>query len=192
MKRARALAGVGAVFAALAVFAAPAMAEPEPAEFSGEIMRVTTNGITVELDGKEPKTCTLKNGYGEGEALDPSTFWVSNESLYDSLTFNCTGGTTFQMMFIIEGRYDESTGGFSVVLYEWCCGGMSSPWGVYAQSAPEWAEGTFVNGTEETPSKIVYDDALVGEKVYPPTGDLTISGTIEVDDGSGGLLTLSP
>jgi hypothetical protein len=171
--------------AALGVTAASAAAELEEAAWSTTSQGIALSGtVTLKKGGESATTCTFTTSNFNGSILG-STFLFQN-GLYP-LDVGCAGSKTFQW-HLSGNPYWEN--GYYLEL--WGSSGtwaFLSPYGEYYPYA-ELGLVPFTNASGGTPSKITFNEAEIGQvKAYGQT--LTMTGSLNVTTGSGGVLTLS-
>lgn len=173
--------------ASAAVGVAPAAAEVVSAKFSGTSMKMTTTGVTVKKNALEPKTCTLFGGATQTSSLGESLAWVANVNFGETL-FSCSGSTQLENSMYFNAKYDTATGKYSLRYGKGSYGGRS-PYGNYGGTG-ETFTGTWVNGSEGTPSTLTFAEAQLG--LLSGSGlPITLSGTFNVTTKAGTVLTLS-
>lgn len=184
-----------AIVAALAlagISAAPASA----ATWSqGETsMMWSSPALTLEKSGGSEVSCAVEEVEGYNPfygAVNGGSYLggVTNYGYYTSTTLECDGGSTLTLCTCLFEAKKQSAGVYTVSMYNrW--GGLPSYEGPYGTYSQQVAKGTFVNGNVSQPSTLTFTDASLGG-TYPGNEPITISGTIQVTDAKGGLLTLT-
>jgi len=142
--------------------------------------------ITIKKDGGSAKTCTLAaNG---GDAYEDGEFDVYSAGIpapsTGRLKLNCTGSTVLYMFGV--GWATHASGAFSLTFDNEPILGQQSPYGTWIQDT---FQVPFTNAAGATPSQITFNDTHIGD-LYPASGAVTATGTINVRTLTGGVLTL--
>ena len=162
----------------LGVVASPAMAAFQTAAFDQEFMEAKTSGVTVELAGGSPKTCTAETATG--------TVWfgyglsLGNSGAFNETYFSCSGGTTLQLLTSGDAQYDPSTGARRILFYG--SGGGTSPYGTYSYASE--IPSPYTNGSGGTLSTFSFNKTVIGQTLAGAK-KITLTGTFKVNLGSG-------
>jgi hypothetical protein len=185
---------VGVVGAVAALGASPAMAEKIATKFNASTAKLSGTNLTVKKNGGEAKTCELKPV--TGKASEPNGIlevWTVPLNFALSTILECTGGTKFSLTMIAYGKYETTTGAYSLKL-TWSGGGHGyvSPYGSYigGYNGKEVSAG-WTNGSGLTPSTINFNETWLGVLESDFVSNITLTGTITATTSTGGLLTLS-
>jgi hypothetical protein len=172
----------------LAVGASSAMAEVVSAKFSSTgSTKVPTANLTVKKNGIEPKTCNLPVA-ATGGGTSGSELYAWNNEVTALMEFSCGGSLSFSLALRpATGAYDTVAAAYKMWIYPnpGCCATLKSPWGAYAGGSPFLTGWT--NGSGATQSTLTFNENVVGTI---GSAKITISGSITVTTGTGGLLTL--
>jgi hypothetical protein len=184
-------ATVGLLAALAAVLASPAMASIVNGKFSASTVKLTTTGVTLKLNGGDPRTCTLVTGATSGSTSVGSSDVLLKNTFTGGTEFNCSGSSIFQMVLSAHARYDTVSGRYFLLLDNWPTGTKTSPWGQYTQEAPgeTMPDPTWVNGSGATKSTLKFENEPLG--FTESGGSITMTGTFSATTSTGALLTLS-
>lgn len=174
----------------MAIGAAPALAEEEPAQFSPEGQDITqgiswSGSLTLENEGSATD-CTTGLNYGFASGGQFVVSYYTGLKLY----LWCEGGGKLEWLPIGYPAYDS---GYKLGFEDLFSVSHESPFGDFGGNwwlDPVWVEVPFVNGSESEPSTIVFDDTVIGH-LDADESPITATGTLEVTTNSGGLLTLT-
>jgi hypothetical protein len=179
----------------LAISATPAMAAVHWSDTT-KGMRVSGT-LTVAKEGiATTKTCTISSVSSEESTLYPNSFYVHYKGSWTrEIWLPCSGGGT--LGFLFEGGAEAAPGGgYQLRFAGECC--FSSPWSGEAQfwqggefvSGEANFVGKFTNGSGTTPSKVTFSKTQIGVDLTPAR--IWATGSLNVTNASGGLLTLLP
>jgi hypothetical protein len=173
--------------ALIALMATPALAAP--ASWSPQGATKWAGSFTVKLNGGSAKTCTPSPAGGAwtgstNTAYGPSTVMLSPSPFFDAYVYaTCTGPT--QLSLVVHGNATNDSGTYRVTLQQAAAQSQGSPYGLYLQNGQP--VGTYVNGSGGTPSTVTFTNQTLGTTA---AGTITITGTLQVTTGTGGLMSL--
>lgn len=182
----KSVAGLATITAlALAVTASSASATEWVQGTSGGIKWSGTS-LTLKKNGGSAVTCTIPVGgiTGTREAGGTAFLW---NGIYPYITLKCSNGKNWQFVGAQYAEAETSAGVFDLRIADYSGVVRESPYGQYVQG--EEAVGTFTNGAGATPSKLVFSEDKVSFELAGG-GVITVSGTVNVSQSNGSLLTL--
>jgi hypothetical protein len=174
-----------ATLAISALLASAASATIVAAKFSGPAFtKLTTSGLTLKLNGAEPKTCTASalEGY-----VERNFYEVSNE-VGGETRFGCPFPSELTMAWAGEAFYDTVANRYFLRIKSYNVS-LMSPYGAYMQE-PGTTGGTWVNGSGSTPSTLTFSNETLG-RTLSGSKKITEEGTFTITTSTGGLVTLS-
>ena len=190
------VAAAAAIAALGATAASPASAGWVKAKFSGgPSVKATTTGVTLKRDGIEPKTCTLFSGATIGSISGSEVLGLANATVPgwgEPITrFECGGSNKLDLYTsIVQAEYETVSGQYRLYFWPWPFEeSLQAPWSNKYRGAFWYA--TFTNGSGATPSSFTASEAVIGKE--PTSGKkITMSGTFNLTDNKGGLVTVTP
>jgi len=158
------------------------------AQFNSATGEIRLQGsLTVDAQNGSPVTCPELEWQGpvDGDTwgvTDGSTFWWT-PSVYAS----CSNNTHLRMILNewhdYVDHYDDQY--WLVSTFEPANPILESPWGNYLQ---QYLEVPFTNAAGGNPSEVTFSNTRIGEGSL---GEITATGTLTVDDGNGGNVTIT-